>query len=123
MKKTKKHSWGALALFTAVVLGGCLNSHPLYALDRAAGEQPPVAGQIRLVETGQSAAAQWQSGPLYDRLQPLSGDLWLAQRQDRYGVLDSKGNILAPLVYQDEFSASRAAYGIQVDGEKSVKTE
>lgn len=127
----KKHSLGALALFTAVVLGGCLNSHPLYAmdlagearLDRTGAGQLPVTGQVRLLEGGQSIGEQWQPGPLYDQLQPLFGDLWLARRQDRYGVLDSQGNILAPLVYPDAFSARRAAYGIQVDESKTAQAE
>lgn len=121
MEKTTKHRWGALALTAALVMGCCLNSRPLYALglaaesrpDRAAEQRPPVAGQIRLMEAGEDPAP-W-AGPLYDRLQQLSGGLWLAERQGRYGVLDSQGGILAPLIYQDEFSARRAAYGIQMD--------
>lgn len=58
---------------------------------------------------------RWQAGPLYDRVEQLSSGLCLAERQGRFGVLDSQGNILVPLVYQDEFSARRAAYGISAD--------
>ena len=122
MEKTKKRKCGALALTTALVLAGCLNSRPLYAVGLAGERQPlearqglPVAGAVQIVETREGSMLRWQAGPLYDRVEQLSSGLCLAERQGRFGVLDSQGNILAPLVYQDEFSARRAAYGISAD--------
>lgn len=122
MEKTKKRKCGALALTTALVLAGCLNSRPLYAVGLAEERQSmeerqelPVAGEVQRIETGEGSMLRWQSGPLYDRIEELTGELCLAERRGRFGVLDSQGNILAPLVYQDEFSARRVAYGIQAD--------
>jgi len=40
MEKTKKRKCGALALTTALVLAGCLNSRPLYAVGLEGERQP-----------------------------------------------------------------------------------
>lgn len=130
MEKAKKRGYGALALTTALVLAGCLNSRPLYAVGLAGerqsaeeGRRPPVAGAVQTVQMEKETLLRWRTGPLYDRLEQLPGGLCLAERQGRFGVVDGQGNILEPLVYPDEFSARRAAYGIQAEEAKAARSE
>ena len=130
MEKAKKRGYGALALTTALVLAGCLNSRPLYAVGLAGerqsaeeGRRPPVAGAVQTVQMEEETLLRWRTGPLYDRLEQLPGGLCLAERQGRFGVVDGQGNILEPLVSPAELSDSRDAERIHPAEPPAARSE